>query len=94
MLPVISLTSSTKSVGPNSRSIEILKLLKNNVPNQLGDIFNISFSTGVFPNILKVVKVVPVYEKDSKFVYWNYRPNSLSSNIKKDVRNTNVQYSL
>lgn len=69
MLPVISLTSSTKSVGPNSRSIEILKLLKNNVPNQLGDIFNISFSTGVFPNILKVVKVVPVYEKDSKFVY-------------------------
>ena len=69
MLPVISLTSSTKSVGPNSRSIEILKLLKNNVPNQLGDIFNISFSTGVFPNILKAVKVVPVYEKDSKFVY-------------------------
>ena len=34
--------------------------------SQLADIFNISFSTRVFPTILKVVKVVPIYKKDSK----------------------------
>ena len=49
----------------------------------LADIFNISFSTGVFPTILKVAKVVPVHKKDSKLDFSNYRPVSLLSNIEK-----------
>ena len=61
----------------------MLKLLKNDISSQLADIFNISFSTGVFPTILKVAKVVPVYKKDSKLDFSNYRPISLLSNIEK-----------
>ena len=63
---VIFSLDSNKSVGPNSIPIKILKLLKNDISSQLADIFNISFSTGVFPTILKVAKVVPVYKKDFK----------------------------
>ena len=39
--------------------------------------------TGVFPSVLKSVKVVPVFMKDSKLNYSNYRPISLLSNIEK-----------
>ena len=39
--------------------------------------------TGVFPSVLKIAKVVPVFKKDSKLDYSNYRPISLLSNIKK-----------
>ena len=37
--------------------------------------------TGVFPSVLKTAKVVPVFKKDSKLDYSNYRPISLLSNI-------------
>ena len=39
--------------------------------------------TGVFPYVLKTVKVVPVFKEDSKLDYNNYRPISLLSNIEK-----------
>ena len=39
--------------------------------------------TGVFPSVLKTAKVVPVFNKDSKLDYSNYRPVSLLSNIEK-----------
>ena len=41
---VISSLDSHKSVGPNSIPSKILKLLKNDISNQLSEIFNISFS--------------------------------------------------
>ena len=37
----------------------------------------------VFPSALKFAKVVPVFQKDSKLDYSNYRPISLLSNIEK-----------
>ena len=39
--------------------------------------------TGVFPSVLKTAKVVPVFKKDSKLDYSNYRPISLLSNVEK-----------
>ena len=38
---------------------------------------------GVFSSVLKIAKLVPVFKKDSKFDYSNYRPLSLLSNIEK-----------
>ena len=39
--------------------------------------------TGVFPSVLKTVKVVPVFEKDSKLDNSSYHPISLLSNVEK-----------
>ena len=50
---------------------------------QLSDLLNLSFTTGVFPSVLKTAKVVPIFKKDSKLDYSNYGPISLLSNIKK-----------
>ena len=39
--------------------------------------------TSVFPSVLKTAKVVPVFKKDSKLDYSNYRSISLLSNVEK-----------
>ena len=103
---VISSLDSNKSVGPNSIPTKVLKLLKNDISCQLSEIFNISFSSGIFPSLLKTAKVIPVHEKDSKLDFSNYRPISLLSNtenflvrlmynrIYKFFSNNNLIYSL
>ena len=80
---VISSLDSNKSVGPNSIPTKVLKLLKNDIFSELSEIFNVSFSSGIFPSILKTAKVIPVHTKDSKLDFSNYRPISLLSNIEK-----------
>ena len=47
------------------------------------DLFNLSFTTGIFPSVLNTVKVVPVFKKNSKLDYSNYYPISLLLNIEK-----------
>ena len=39
--------------------------------------------TGAFSSVLKTAKIVPVFKKDSKLDYSNYRQISLLSNIEK-----------
>ena len=46
----ISSLDSNKSFGPNSIPTKILKLLKSYISSQLSELFNISFSSGVFPS--------------------------------------------
>ena len=50
---IISLLDSNKSAGLNSIPTKVLKVLKNDISSQLSEIFNISFSSVVFPSILK-----------------------------------------
>ena len=82
---IISSLDSHKSSGPNSIPVKILKLLKNDISQQLSDIFNMSFSTGQFPSVLKIGKVIPIHKKQSRVDYTNYRPISLLSNIEKII---------
>ena len=55
-----------KAVGPNSIVTKILKLLSNDISNQLSELFNLSFSLGVFPSFLKPSKAIPIFKKESK----------------------------
>ena len=72
-----------RSIGPNSIPTKILKLLSNDISTQFAELFNLSFSEGVFPSIRKTCKVTPIYKKDSQLNCSNYRPISLLSNIDK-----------
>ena len=83
IINIISSIDLNKSIGPNSIPTKILKFLKNDISTQLSDIFTVSFSTGVFPSILKIAKVAPIHKKHSKLVYSNYHPITLLSNLEK-----------
>ena len=69
----------TKSVGPFSIPIKILKTLRVLLSKPLAYLYNRSFLTGVVPEKLKIARVIPVYKKGSKTVMNNYRPISLLS---------------
>ena len=68
---------------PNSTPTKIFKLLKNDVSCELVGIFNMSFTSGVFPSALKIAKVIPVHKRDFKLDFFNYPPISLLSNLDK-----------
>ena len=40
-------------------------------------IFNLSISTGIVPEKMKIAKVIPIYKKGDADVFSNYRPVSL-----------------
>ena len=45
------------------------------------NVFNLSFSTGVFPSELRIAKVIAIHKKESKLKCSNYRPMSQLSNV-------------
>ena len=56
------------------------KVIKSNPFNiliALSHIFNLSIKEGVFPNKMKLAKVIPIFKKGSKLCVENYRPISL-----------------
>ena len=63
---IISSLKNHEIVGPNSIPTMILKLLNKDISNQLASLFNPSFFSGIFPNILKTRKRNPIDKKDSK----------------------------
>ena len=83
IIEIISNFKPRKSAGPNSIPTKILRLLTENISEHISIILNILFATGIFPEKLKVVKVIPIHKKDSKLECSNYRSISLLSNIDK-----------
>jgi len=80
---ILSSLSVDKSHGPNGIPTKILLLLKHDIAPILTDLFNLSFSSGVFPSALKIAKVIPVHKKLSRLDCSNYRPISILSNLDK-----------
>ena len=68
-----------KSTGPSSIPIKLLKLVANIIVTPLCHIINVSFSTGVFPDIWKIAKVIALHKGGPSDNVNNYRPISLLS---------------
>ena len=60
-------------------NIKTLKFVKNEIIPALVIVFDKSMKTGVFPDLLKVAKVIPIYKDDEADLPKNYRPISLLS---------------
>ena len=57
--------------------MSLLKSIIDCVVKPLTYICNQSLATGVFPNKMKIAKVIPIYKSGEKHILSNYRPISL-----------------
>ena len=68
-----------KTTGPFSIPVKLLSLIPDLIIIPLAYIINMSLLTGVYPDLLKVVKVIPIHKGGSTQDVNNYRPISLLS---------------
>ena len=68
-----------KSTGPSSIPLKMLSVIPDLIIIPLAHIINMSFLTGVYPDLLKIVKIVPIHKGGSSQDVNNYRPISLLS---------------
>ena len=70
---------SNKSTGPASIPLRLLKIVADLIVIPLCRIINLSFASGVFPDVLKVAKTIPLHKGGSTLEVNNFRPISLLS---------------
>ena len=63
ILEIVRSLKSTKSTGHDELSVSLLKQIVHFIASPLSHIFNLSLSQGIFPDLLKLAKVIPVYIK-------------------------------
>ena len=93
---IVKNLASKNSSGHNGISARFLKRILETVTLPLTHIINQSLCTGIFPDRLKIAKVVPLFKKGDQHILDNYRPISLlpvvSKVFKKVVFNQLYQY--
>ena len=83
IIKIIDLLKPKSSSSYDRLSNKVLKFIKNEIAECLKIIVNDSLSSGIFPNSMKIAKVTPLYKKDSKFDFNNYRPISILPSLSK-----------
>ncbi|XP_039299150.1 uncharacterized protein LOC120354991 [Nilaparvata lugens] len=79
ILKVISNLKNKKSSGFDKFNILLIKRIALYIAPVLTHIFNLSFSKGVFPEMLKMSVVIPIFKKKNSIKLNNIRPISLLS---------------
>ena len=74
---LISILNPSKSVGPNSIPIKLLRIIGLSISPLLALLVNQSFQSGIFPDKLKIAKVISLFKKGNPELSSNYRPISL-----------------
>ena len=74
---IISILNPSKSVGPNSIPIKLLKVIGSSISPLLALLVNQSFQSGTFPDKLKIARVISLFKKGNPELPSNYRPISL-----------------
>ena len=70
--------NANKAPGHDNISMKIIHQSFQNIAQPLETIINIySLSAGVFPESLKIAKVIPVFKADDPTLFSNYRPISI-----------------
>ena len=78
---IINKLKNDKSPGYDSYNAKFLKLCSPVISPVLCDIFNKMVKSGIYPDDLKVAKVVPIYKSGDTTKCTNYRPISVLSII-------------
>jgi len=87
-IEISSIINSLKpktSCGFDNISAKLIKQSGNTIADPLTHIANLSMQQGIFPRPMKIVKVIPIYKKDDKSLFINYRPISLLPTFSKII---------
>ena len=74
---VIMKQKLNKAAGFDDISINVVKYTADILCKPLSFIFNNSLTKGIFPDSLKIAKVIPIYKSGEKDIFSNYRPISV-----------------
>ena len=77
------LSLKNKSSDITTVPAKVLKFVRIIISPVLSEIINDSFSQGIFPDSLKIAKVIPLFKDGLKSQLSNYRPISLLPLISK-----------
>lgn len=80
---IINSLKVSNSCGIDSISSNMLKSIVQYIVVPLTFLINWSLSEGIFPDIFKIAKIIPLHKKGDKLLLNNYRPISLLSSISK-----------
>ena len=83
VLSVIKHLKNSKAYDVEEISTHIVKTIAEYIAEPIAHIYNIAVEEGVFPDQLKIAKVIPVLKKGDPFDVGNYRPISILPIISK-----------
>ena len=79
----LSRLKSNKAVGLDEVDGYFLKIAASAISNSLTTVFNLSISSGIFPDAWKVAKVTPLFKEGSLLDRSNFRPISVLAIVSK-----------
>ena len=85
LISIIGSLDATKATGLDGITPKILKKSADIVNPSLLKIINISVSTGQFPDLLKVAKIIPIHKSGAQGDPASYRPISILSIVSKVI---------
>ena len=80
---ICSMFASGKAPGYDNISMRVIKHSFPSISAPLTNIINLSLQKGIFPDKLKLTKVISIYKANDPSLFTNYRPISLLSNFSK-----------
>ena len=80
---IIKTLQDKNSMGHDDLSLSFLKKISPSIIYPLSIIINQSLFKGIFPDALKIAKIIPIFKKDDNELFDNYRPISLLPAISK-----------
>jgi len=85
---IIEKLPNKKSCGIDNLPNLTFKILKNDISSTLSTLINDSYKKGIFPDILKISKIIPLHKSGDKSKTENYRPIALLPNLSKIFEET------
>jgi len=87
IINIVSNYEDKMSLGVDEISIWILKCSIHSIAEPLSVISNSSMQNGVFPDLLKIAKICPIFKSRDKQTIENYKPISMLSSFSKKFEN-------
>ena len=77
IITIVNKLTQKTSTDCNDMNIPFEKNIIHLVVQPFSYICNLSFTTGIFPDEMKIAKIIPIYKTGAKDEFNNYRPISL-----------------